>query len=925
MTKTKKRIISSLLALIMITTLSGMALTAPEIDVHSELELDVYSEFEMDIYPEPEADVYSESEMDVHPQYAIDVYSMPAISIVEETSSAPCCYDCALGRRHDEYSIDEILEYINNGGSIYENLRVYTETAGVMTYRVPMTDGVIEDLVNLQYSNIQPLNANPFKTERIMYSGLPHADSIVVILLSDGFAENEYDIVFNHAESVMESMLDTHPFGLFSHLFTVYVIHTHGTNDATGIGYLATIRETQSGTTVNQNSVIFREYRRPRVWELANSIVPPHYQDMIQIFSNAGGTGWAWMAINYNNWVGNPNIAVTATNPDSYPPGGGGYEAGWAWPAGKLWHGVILHEFGHSFGMLKDEHEWEPGGEFYANSTMMPNGELKWSHWVGYRSVEPPVPLDNGWIVPVRFASRYLGEDGCIMFTSSLNRNFCGVCSAELIRRMALISGEIFHGRSPWTEPPYHFSNNYPRVRTPVMRIAEGTTRILDSAFHGNASIETVHIPQSVEDIGDFAFIGTTSLRTIHSPSAVPQQINETTFAGVDRTLVTVWIPIGTTQAYRDAGWVDFILKEVEGGPDLTITFHAYGEGMFIAEDAYGNRKTSFAVPVVFDEEIHLIDIQAYLEYVDYNENLAFWGWFTDSDLDNSGRIIEETGRRRPTVGETGFTELCFITYYTGMPDKISFTEAEWEALVVDGKVVDGNLDLYAIWSLWGDVNDDGQVNSDDLRELTWYVGQLSPRPTLNLGPADVHRNGVVNSDDLRELTWYVGQLSPRPVLGQRAESPSASPEAINSNEIADVIDSDYIAKDDTTVYDIPEYAHDDTYEDVTDDYVDEEDDYTEFYALYASIDSIIDDVIDNTGVTESLLTNEIADVTESGEAIIHEAAAAAATTSVVGQKLPQTGVEGTVLLWASLMTLSLMLAIGAVAEIKKRKDSKDI
>ena len=444
-----------------------------------------------------------------------------------------------------------------------------------------------------------------------------------------------------------------------------------------------------------------------------------------------------------------------------------------------------------------------------------------------------------------------------------------------------------------------------------------------------------------------------------------------------------------TLNVTRDVEPGDIIVRGTVDGSDVTgemrievqelaarFTFHAYGIGNF-GTDADNNPITYVEIPVDFDENIDLSIIENYL--VSEEDAFAFWGWFTHeglrtgiprADLDEYGRRASQSDgvlRRRPAVGTFGFEGGFGPTVNAaGFTRVLSFSEAEWDAISDD----DSNLELFAIWSLWGDVNDDDRVNSDDLRELTWHVGQLSPRPTLNLSAADVHRNGVVNSDDLRELTWYVGQLFPRPVLGQRATPP---PAPIASDDMAVATDSGYVAEEDTIVYDIPEYAYD-TYEYVTEEYayeelytsvdevqdnrdapeealltnestdpnyvpedattdyayddvyeyVDEEDDYAEFYVFYTGIDGIMDEVLDGTGVTDGLLTNEATEVNEAAETIIEEAAAAATAASVAGQKLPQTGVEGTMLLWASLMTLALMLALGAVAEIKKRKDSED-
>ena len=107
------------------------------------------------------------------------------------------------------------------------------------------------------------------------------------------------------------------------------------------------------------------------------------------------------------------------------------------------------------------------------------------------------------------------GHRNCLMASGwDFAHNFCGVCTAELVRRMALISGEIFHGRSP--------STGNPLPNTPTITIPQGTTRILDSAFRGNTSLQTINIPASVATIGDFAFIGATGFRTIVNDRTVP-------------------------------------------------------------------------------------------------------------------------------------------------------------------------------------------------------------------------------------------------------------------------------------------------------------------------------------------------------------------------------------------------------------------
>jgi len=476
----------------------------------------------------------------------------------------------ASEHQFEGYSIEDIQQALDDGGQIYQNLRVQSDYTGTMTYRVPVQTEEIEQLLNLRGGNIQPFN-NPFDVTRIRYSGLSYADSIVILLLGDGFDEADYGVwpnpasgtVLRKADDAINAMFNTHPFGMFEDLLTVYVIHVHGTHSATGIGYLGTIKsdaESLGGTTTNNaTAATDSTTRQYRINQLVDAIVPHNQQNMIQVISNAGdGTGWAWTPWHYTN---NRHIAVTSVRNAHTPPGGSNA----VWPSGTAWRGTIIHEFGHSFGGLVDEHATGSRNESRPNSTAAADATVKWRHWAGHRNVlATPTRFGDGWAVPGLVMPNSQTPSGCIMRASWGNRNFCGVCTAELVRRMAIIAGETFHGRSP--------STNNPLPNTPTVTIPATASRILDSAFHGNTSLQTIHIPASVTEIGDFAFIGATGLTTIHNAGTVPQPINATTFAGVNRANVDVHIPAGTYNAYRAAGWTEFNLIDTAAPVAPTIT-----------------------------------------------------------------------------------------------------------------------------------------------------------------------------------------------------------------------------------------------------------------------------------------------------------------------------------------------------------------
>ena len=467
----------------------------------------------------------------------------------------------ASEHRFEGYSIDDIRQILNDGRQIYQDFRVFYEYYGTMTYRVPVQDSEIEYLMNLHDGNVlQSTNRFPVTKIRCKACIVPcgHGpcsntnlshQGIVIILLGDAFSTVQYGTwpdpatgtVLYHANNVINALFATHPFNLFSHLLTVYVIHSTGINPVTGLnGYLG---------TVDANGILTSaSVRQPRIRQLADDIVLTQNQTMIQVISNSrvsGTLGFAWNVWHYQLHL---NIAVTSISNGTNPIGGSFYP----WPNGTRWHAVFIHEHGHSFGNLVDEHGSRNiygnytarRDELRANSTRAVDANVKWRHWFGHRNVlTTPLRFTDGWAVP--------SGNRCMMHgINTPSRVFCGVCTAELVRRMALISRETFHGRRPETTAPL--------PNTPNVTIPQGATRILDSAFHGNRSLQTISIPSTVTEIGDFAFIGATGLRTITIQGTNPPRIYDNTFAGLNRANITVNVWPGTIPAFRNTDWTGF-------------------------------------------------------------------------------------------------------------------------------------------------------------------------------------------------------------------------------------------------------------------------------------------------------------------------------------------------------------------------------
>jgi len=194
-------------------------------------------------------------------------------------------------------------------------------------------------------------------------------------------------------------------------------------------------------------------------------------------------------------------------------------------------------------------------------------------------------------------------------------------------------------------------------------------------------------------------------------------------------------VPAGTNAIVLEAVWDS-------DAPDNTITFHLYD----------GSNDT-FVIDVVPGEAVVLPDeVLAMTDAVMDGRGHALWGWFTHEQLDSSGR--ERNGFRRPAVGTNGF-------------DIGTLRTAGW-TLPFD---TDGNFDFHAIWVLWGDVNDDDEVDHVDLAIMMAFFANV-PGTELVMPAANVYtsfeadgRTPIVGHPDLARMMSFFANV-PGIVLG---------------------------------------------------------------------------------------------------------------------------------------------------------------
>lgn len=208
--------------------------------------------------------------------------------------------------------------------------------------------------------------------------------------------------------------------------------------------------------------------------------------------------------------------------------------------------------------------------------------------------------------------------------------------------------------------------------------------------------------------------------------------------------------------------------ENIGGRAAYTITFHLYTARPDIL-DEFVSHSTGLVRDARDTRYIHVIEIpvspgelrgswleQALLEaalgigHIYGTSNApghAFWGWFTGDTMDASGRINATSNLRRPFQGNT-----CQLSAILTLVEN-----ATTDALITDlfGDSNDGNIDLFAVWALWGDVDDNDIVNIFDLNLLQQYI--RDPQSAVLARPAaKVTLGSNISIFDLNRLQQYI-------------------------------------------------------------------------------------------------------------------------------------------------------------------------
>jgi hypothetical protein len=97
--------------------------------------------------------------------------------------------------------------------------------------------------------------------------------------------------------------------------------------------------------------------------------------------------------------------------------------------------------------------------------------------------------------------------------------------------------------------------------------VEHGITSIGESAFDGCENLTSIAIPEDVTSIDDYAFSDCQSLKNIAVKWNTPIEIDADVFKNVDISAITLHVPAGAADAYRnDEVWGEFnIVHEAYG------------------------------------------------------------------------------------------------------------------------------------------------------------------------------------------------------------------------------------------------------------------------------------------------------------------------------------------------------------------------
>ena len=261
---------------------------------------------------------------------------------------------------------------------------------------------------------IRPLKAQtpPYKT--ILKSG-DSKDCIDVVILAEGYREDEMEEFYKHANTALEALLRHEPFGKLRGKFNFHAVAVPSRDSGVSIPGKGEWKQTAVHSHFN-TFYSDRYLTTLRLKDLHDLLAGIPYEHII-ILANTDNYGGGGI---YNSYT------LTTARHLSFEP-------------------VVVHEFGHSFAALADEYYYDdqyvqyyvPGIEpWEQNITTKADFASKWEDMMGQEGVG----LYEG--AGYRSKGAWRSAEDCRMKTNS-SKGFCKVCQ-RAIERIILFNTEQF-------------------------------------------------------------------------------------------------------------------------------------------------------------------------------------------------------------------------------------------------------------------------------------------------------------------------------------------------------------------------------------------------------------------------------------------------------------------------------------------------
>ncbi len=266
-------------------------------------------------------------------------------------------------------------------------------------------------------------------TEAIYKTGNPH-NRLNIIILGDGYRQDELSIFKDQAEKFKQKLLETSPYFEYSKFINIWRVD---------------IASKESGAGCDDDRPFSRQNFFGSVFPVAciNSMFGTHFSDRFIIQNNSDRVYAAADLVKENGKAVPSEIFVLVNSPKY-----GGAAIFWASQSTSAPLSTFPHEFGHSFGGLGDEYTL-PGDFCYFYNIFLPNiskkkksaSSVKWSQWIEKGT---PIPT-SAWSEYSKDVGLFQGASNCSFLyrpektcrmKDSEVENFCKICREQLVLRL---------------------------------------------------------------------------------------------------------------------------------------------------------------------------------------------------------------------------------------------------------------------------------------------------------------------------------------------------------------------------------------------------------------------------------------------------------------------------------------------------------